>query len=159
MPEIVKYTDTVIANEEDVQKALGIEADIDVTSGELSVNKYQQLAYEVIKRYNNVRRVAITMRESISADINNWSACMLDDNFYVSEKYTINDIVDRVGGGDAFGAGLIYGLNNYGNLHDALEFAVAASCLKHSIIGDYNRVTIGEVTSLMKGDASGRVQR
>ena len=159
MPEIVRYTDTIVANEEDVQKALGIEAEIDVTSGELPVKKYEQLANEVVKRYSNVMRVAITMRESISADINYWSACMLDDKFYVSEKYTINDIVDRVGGGDAFAAGLIYGLNNYNSLQDALEFAVAASCLKHSIIGDYNRVTIEEVNALMKGDASGRVQR
>jgi 2-dehydro-3-deoxygluconokinase len=104
--------------------------------------------------------IAITLRESKSADYNDWAACLNDrDNFYVSKKYSINDIVDRVGGGDSFQAGLIYGLNNYEYKQLALEFAVAASCLKHSIPGDFNRVGIDDVKKLIGGDGSGRVQR
>ena len=105
-------------------------------------------------------KIAITLRESKSATHNDWSACIYDGKeFYVSKKYEIKNIVDRVGGGDSFGGGLIYGLNNYDNNADALEFAVAASCLKHSIGGDFNRVSVKEVTALMGGDGSGRVQR
>jgi 2-dehydro-3-deoxygluconokinase len=104
--------------------------------------------------------IAITLRESKSADQNGWSACLNDrSNFYLSRKYEITDIVDRVGGGDSFSGGLIYGLNKYQNKADALNFAVAASCLKHSINGDFNRVSVSEVEKLMGGDSSGRVQR
>ena len=99
-------------------------------------------------------------RESKSADHNDWAACLNDrENFYVSRKYNINDIVDRVGGGDSFCGGLIYGLNSFEDKQSALEFAVAASCLKHSIIGDFNRVGVDDVKKLMSGDGSGRVQR
>jgi len=104
--------------------------------------------------------IGITLRESISADINHWSACLNDrDNFSLSRKYEIRNIIDRVGGGDSFSGGLIYGLNKYERKQDALEFAVAASCLKHSINGDFNRVSVADVEKLMGGDASGRVQR
>ncbi|OPL17516.1 MAG: 2-dehydro-3-deoxygluconokinase [delta proteobacterium ML8_D] len=160
MPELVKYVDYGIANEEDCQKSLGIKVDVDVESGVLDVNKYERLSTKVLKIYPNLKAVAITLRESTSASINGWSACMNDrKNFYLSRKYEISDIVDRVGGGDAFAAGLIYGLNAYDKKQQALEFAVAASCLKHSIPGDFNRVSVAEVEKLMGGDASGRVQR
>ena len=100
------------------------------------------------------------MRESRNANINGWGACINDrKDFYVSRKYEITDIVDRVGGGDSFAAGLIYGLNTYGDSKKALEFAVAASCLKHTVYGDFSRFTVAEVERLMKGDGSGRVQR
>jgi len=103
--------------------------------------------------------VAITLRESLSASTNNWSALLTDGKeFNFAKKYTIQ-IVDRVGGGDSFGAGLIYGLLNLDSDREALEFATAASCLKHTIEGDYNLVSVSEVTALMKGDGSGRVQR
>lgn len=160
MPEIVRYCDIVIANEEDCQKALGISADIKVEKGELDVKAYRLLSDKVLDDYPNLAAVAITLRESVSADINGWSACLNDrESFYLSRKYVINDIVDRVGGGDSFAAGLIYGWNTYDSRQEALEFAVAASCLKHSISGDFNRVSVGEVEKLMLGDGSGRVQR
>lgn len=160
MPELVKYVDYGIANEEDCQKSLGIKVNIDVESGKLDIKKYETLSNKVLESFPNLKTVAITLRESKSADINDWSACMNDrEKFYLSRKYEIRDIVDRVGGGDAFASGLIYGLNAYESKQQALEFAVAASCLKHSIPGDYNRVMVGEVEKLMGGDASGRVQR
>ena len=110
--------------------------------------------------YPDMKMRAITLRESKSADINGWSACLNDrEKFYVSRRYEINDIVDRVGGGDSFAGGLIFGLNNYESKQQALEFAVAASCLKHSISGDFNRVSVKDVETLAGGDASGRVQR
>lgn len=157
---MIKYVDVAIANEEDVQKSLEISADVDVESGELDRSQYKVLGDSVLKAYPNLKMIAITLRESKSADHNDWAACLNDrENFYVSKKYNINDIVDRVGGGDSFCAGLIYGLNNYEDKQSALEFAVAASCLKHSIIGDFNRVSIDDVKKLMGGDGSGRVQR
>ena len=160
MRELVKYVDVIIANEEDCQKSLGIEAGSDVTGGHLDTAKYEVLAKEVLKMYPNAEKIAITLRESKSANHNDWSACICDGKeFYVSKKYEIKDIVDRVGGGDSFGAGLIYGLLNYDDMKKALEFAVAASCLKHTILGDFNRVTVKEVETLMGGDGSGRVQR
>jgi len=160
MGELVKYVDVVVANEEDCQKALGVKAEVHVESGKLDSDKYKALSDSVLKAYPNIKQIAITLRESQSADSNDWAACLNDrQQFYLSQKYAIRDIVDRVGGGDAFAAGLIYGLNTYKNKQDALEFAVAASCLKHSVIGDFNRVTVAEVERLMGGDASGRVQR
>ena len=160
MREIASYVDVLIANEEDVQKSLGISIDIDVESGNLDTEKYHQLSKKVLGIYSNVKMIAITLRSSRSADVNGWAACINDrEMFYLSKNYEILDIVDRVGGGDSFSGGLIYGLNQYDNIKDALEFAVAASCLKHSISGDFNRVTIDEVEKLMKGDGSGRVQR
>jgi 2-dehydro-3-deoxygluconokinase len=160
MPELVKHVDYGIANEEDCQKSLGIKADVEVESGILDANKYKVLSKKVLKMFPNLKALAITLRESISANINGWSGCMNDGKkFYLSKKYEISDIVDRVGGGDAFAAGLIYGLNNYEDKQEALEFAVAASCLKHTIKGDFNIVSVSEVEKLKQGHASGRVQR
>ena len=160
MTRIAEFTDVVIANEEDCQKSLGITVDVDVTSGVIDDTKYRELTSKVMAAYPNVRKIAITLRESISADRNGWRACIRSgETFYVSRRYDITDIVDRVGGGDSFAGGLIYGLNTYASDEKALEFAVAASCLKHSISGDFNRVTTAEVENLMNGDGSGRVQR
>ena len=162
MPELVKYVDTIIANEEDFQKSLGLKAESagEVESGELNIDQYKAIAALAMETYPNVKRVAITLRESKSANHNDWSACLYNGkDFFLSRKYSITDIVDRVGGGDSFGGGLIYGLNHYGDEKTALEFAVAASCLKHTISGDFNRVTAPEVEALMKGSGSGRVQR
>ena len=160
MAELAKYVDVAIANEEDVQKSLGITADVDVSSGELSREKYRELGDKVLAAYPDMKMIAITLRESHSADWNGWAACLNNrTHFYVSKKYEIRDIIDRVGGGDSFAGGLIYGLNKYDDPQQALEFAVAASCLKHSIIGDFNRVGVADVEKLMGGDGSGRVQR
>lgn len=160
MPEIAQYVDITIANEEDVQHSLGIEMDIAVDSGSLDRGKYRQLSDEVLRQYPNMKLIAITLRESKSASHNGWAACLNDrENFYESRHYEICDIVDRVGGGDAFAAGLIYGLSALPSARESLEFAVAASCLKHSIAGDFNRVTLADVLALAGGNASGRVQR
>lgn len=160
MRELAKYVDVAIANEEDVQKSLEITVDVNVESGELDRNKYKALGDKVLKIYPNMKMIAITLRESKSADHNDWAACLNDGKqFYISKKYHITDIIDRVGGGDSFAGGLIYGLNNYEDKQSALEFAVAASCLKHSIIGDFNRVSVSDVEKLAGGDGTGRVQR
>ena len=161
MREIAKYVDVAIANEEDVQKSLEITVDdVNVESGELDRAKYKALGDKVLAAYPDMKMIAITLRESHSADWNGWAACLNDGkNFYVSKKYEIRDIVDRVGGGDSFAGGLLYGLNHYEDKQSALEFAVAASCLKHSVIGDFNRVNVSDVTKLMGGDGTGRVQR
>lgn len=160
MCEMAKYVDIAIANEEDVQKSLEITVDVEVESGKLDREKYHQLGNKVLEAYPNMKMIAITLRESNSADWNAWAACLNDrDHFYVSKRYEIRDIVDRVGGGDSFAGGLLYGLNHYEDKQQALEFAVAASCLKHSIIGDFNRVSVSDVEKLMGGDGTGRVQR
>ena len=164
MSELVRFVDVGIANEEDCQKSLGITVDVDVTSGELDHAKYEALSAKMMETYPNLSVMAITLRESMSADRNGWSACLRTrdgngDGFHLSRRYEITDIVDRVGGGDSFASALIYGLNAYVTREEALEFAAAASCLKHSIPGDFNRVSVAEVRSLMGGDASGRVQR
>ena len=160
MREMAKYVDVAIANEEDVQKSLEITVDVNVESGELDREKYRALGNKVLEAYPNMQCIAITLRESHSADWNSWAACLNDGkDFYVSKKYEIRDIIDRVGGGDSFAGGLIYGLNHYEDKQQALEFAVAASCLKHSVIGDFNRVGVSDVTKLMGGDGTGRVQR
>jgi len=160
MREIANFVDVAVANEEDVQKSLEITTDVVVESGELDREKYRDLGNKVLAAYPNMKMIAITLRESRSADWNGWAACLNDrENFYVSKKYEIRDIVDRVGGGDSFAGGLIYGLNTYESKQQALEFAVAASCLKHSIIGDFNRVGVADVEKLMGGDGTGRVQR
>ncbi len=160
MRELVKFVDVTVANEEDIQKALEIEADVHVESGELDTEAYKKLSNKVLECYPSMRMIAITLRESQSADVNGWAACLNDrNNFYLSKRYQITDIVDRVGGGDSFSGGLIYGLNHFSHPREALEFAVAASCLKHSVNGDFNRVTLEDVKKLMGGDASGRVQR
>ena len=160
MRELAKYVDVAIANEEDVQKSLEITVDVNVESGELDRKKYKALGNKVLESYPNMKCIAITLRESHSADWNGWAACLNDGkDFYVSKKYEIRNIIDRVGGGDSFAGGLIYGLNHYEDKQSALEFAVTASCLKHSIIGDFNRVSVSDVEKLMGGDGTGRVQR
>lgn len=165
MTEIVKFVDVGMANEEDCQKSLGIKADTneldnEIEQGQLDFVHYEMLCKKMFETFPNLRLQAITLRESKSADHNGWSACLYDgEKFMKSKKYEIMDIVDRVGGGDSFAGGFIYALNNNFSNQDALEFAVAASCLKHSISGDFNRVTVKEVERLMKGDSSGRVQR
>lgn len=160
MREMANFVDVAIANEEDVQKSLEITTDVDVVSGQLDHDKYQALGDKVLAAYPDMKMIAITLRESHSADWNGWAACLNDrEHFYVSKKYEIRDIVDRVGGGDSFAGGLIYGLNHYEDKQSALEFATAASCLKHSINGDFNRVGVSDVEKLMGGDGTGRVQR
>ena len=160
MTEVANFVDVLIANEEDVQKCLGITADVQVEHGSLDRKKYKTLSDAVLQKYPDMQLIAITLRESESADINGWAACLNDRNEFIeSKRYKISDIIDRVGGGDAFSAGLIYGLNNYDSKHQALEFAVAASCLKHSISGDFNRVSVSDVEKLIGGDGSGRVLR
>ncbi|HCS11757.1 MAG TPA: 2-dehydro-3-deoxygluconokinase [Clostridiales bacterium] len=160
MTELAKYADVVVANEEDCQKSLGITIDVHVESGLLDIDKYKELTDKVLAVYPNIKIITITLRESLSADINGWAACLNDkENFYVSKRYEIRDIVDRVGGGDSFAGGLIYGLNNLKDKKEALEFAAAASCLKHSILGDFNRVSLSDVKKLTGGDGTGRVQR
>lgn len=161
MREIVKYADVVIANEEDIQKCLGIETHVDVTSGHLDIKAYNTLTSQVKKEFPNVSIAAVTLRESVSADKNGWSAALAGKTgFYLSKHYDLDDIEDRVGGGDSFSAGLIYGLLNYADNEEyALNFAAAASALKHSISGDFNLTSRAEVEALCKGDGSGRVQR
>lgn len=160
MPDLVRHVDIGIANEEDCQKSLGISADVDVNRGDLDTAKYEKLTAKMLQEFPNLSVMAITLRESHSADNNTWSACLRDrSGFFLSHKYEITNIVDRVGGGDAFASGLIYGLQTLDGSKDALEFAVAASCLKHSISGDLNRVDVAEVEALLGGEASGRVQR
>lgn len=165
MTELVQYVDVGIANEEDCQRSLGISLDEEtwekaVTSGELDTARYEALAKKVFAAFPNLKYQAITLRESYSASHNGWSACLYNGrDFLVSRRYDITHIVDRVGGGDAFAAGLIYGLHTGLAGVDALNFSVAASCLKHSISGDVNLATVDEVKRLMAGDASGRVQR
>ena len=160
MRELVKYVDVGIANEEDCQKSLDIHVDVDVESGELDTKKYEALTDKVLEVFPNMSVIGVTLRESKSADRNGWSACMRDaGGFRLSKHYEITDMVDRVGGGDSFASGFICGLNAYENRQQSLEFAVAASALKHTISGDFNRVSVPEVENLMGGDASGRVQR
>jgi len=160
MGELIKYVDIALGNEEDCQKSLGVKVNIDVESDELQIQQYQELTDKVLSLYPHLQKIAITLRESHSADYNGWSAVINNrKEFLVSKKYEIHDIVDRVGGGDTFAAGLIYGVTNLPSDKEALEFAVAASCLKHSIPGDLPLISVEEVKSLAGGAVSGRVQR
>ncbi|NMC03697.1 MAG: sugar kinase [Candidatus Lokiarchaeota archaeon] len=162
MKQLMPHVDVVVANEEDIQNALGIQIDQKIGGAELSTTKYETLAKQVVGAFTGVELVAITLRESYSADHNDWSAMCYsrkEGQARISRKYQLSDIVDRVGGGDAFAGGLIYGLIKKMALQDALEFAVVASALKHTIPGDCNRVSVDEVSKLLAGDASGRVQR
>lgn len=159
MRQLLPYVDVLIANEEDVEKVLGIRAgDSDVTSGRLNRSGYSQVAAQLSREFS-LRYVATTLRKSISASDNEWSAMLYHDGeTRFSRTYPVH-IVNRVGGGDSFSGGLIYGLLSGYDDQKALEFATAASCLKHSIEGDYNLVSVPEVLTLMSGDGSGRVQR
>lgn len=160
MREMAQSIDIAIANEEDVQMALGIQADVDVHSGKLDAAQYEKLTAKVLGEFPNLKAIAVTLRESHNASHNGWSACLNNrSEFLMSRHYDITHIVDRVGGGDSFAGGLIYGLTMLPSHQEALEFAVAASCLKHSILGDFNRSTVDEVKALIKGGGSGRVQR
>jgi 2-dehydro-3-deoxygluconokinase len=160
MGDLVKYVDVAVGNEEDCQKSLGIAVDVDVESGRLEAEKYGELTGKVLERFPNLKKIAITMRESYSADHNGWSAVLNNGSeILFSRRYDIRDIIDRVGTGDTFAAGLIYGINHLGGDQAALEFAVAASCLKHSIPGDLPLISVKEVEGLAGGEVSGRVQR
>jgi 2-dehydro-3-deoxygluconokinase len=160
MTELVSLVDVGIANEEDCQKSLGIGADLGASAGQLDLDRYAVLTEKVMVAFPNLSQLAITLRESRSADSNGWSACLRNrSEFLQGPRYEISDIVDRVGGGDSFAAGLIYGLNRADGDRAALAFATAASCLKHTISGDFNRVSVAEVEKLVAGDATGRVQR
>lgn len=161
MPELVSYADVAIGNEEDAEKVFGIKApDVEVTTGKVDADAYRHVTSELSSRFPQLKTIAITLRGSVSASHNSWSGLLWDQgSFMTAARYEITHIVDRVGGGDAFSAGLIYGLLTYPERQKALDFAVAASCLKHSIFGDFNMVTVAEVEQLMAGDASGRVSR
>ncbi len=160
MSKLVKYVDVLISNEEDCKDVFSIEAEnTDINSGVISQKGYEGIGKRLMEKFPNIKYVAFTLRESVSASCNGWSAMLIDGkNVYKSKKYTI-DIVDRVGGGDSFGAGLIYGLKNKLGEQNAIEFAVAASCIKHTVEGDFNIASVDEVNKLAGGDGSGRVQR
>jgi len=159
MGKLMEYVDLCIANEEDSADVFGIKASgSDITTGKISHDGYKEVAATLVKRFG-FKKVAITLRESISANDNNWGAMLYEGNeYYFSKKYAVH-IVDRVGGGDSFGAGLIYANLQGMAPQDSIEFAVAASCLKHTIEGDFNLVSADEVKKLAAGNASGRVQR
>ncbi len=165
MSELVRYVDVGIANEEDCQRSLGISVEAgdwkqEVEGGEIDPQKYEALCEKMFEAYPNLTYQAITLRESYSASHNGWSACLHNgEDFFLSTHYEITHIVDRVGGGDSFSAGLIYGLMSGMEDEAALEFAAAASCLKHSIPGDANLVSVDEAKQLAAGEASGRVRR
>ncbi len=159
MSELCKYVDVCISNEEDAKDVFGIEAEnTDIYGGKLNKEGYKSVAKQLAEKFN-FEKVAITLRTSISASDNNWAGMLYDGKDYCFSKEYHLHIVDRVGGGDSFGGGLIYALLSGKNTADAIEFAVAASALKHSVEGDFNRVTVSEVEKLAKGDGSGRVQR
>ncbi len=159
MTGLAPHIDVCIANEEDSADVFGIRAaSTDITGGHLSHDGYRDVARQLAETFG-FKKVAITLRGSISANDNNWAALLYDGQDYCFSKNYLVHIVDRVGGGDSFGGGLIYALLNNYSSQDSIEFAVAASCLKHSIEGDFNLVSVDEVTKLAQGDASGRVQR
>lgn len=159
MSKLMPYVNVCIANEEDSADVFGIHAeDTDVTTGKVSHEGYKAVAKKLADTFG-FDKVAITLRESITANDNNWAAMLYDGSeYYFSKKYPVR-IVDRVGGGDSFGGGLIYSLLSDMSAQESIEFAVAASCLKHTIEGDYNLITVDEVLKLAGGDGSGRVQR
>lgn len=161
MKNLVKYCDLVIGNEEDAEKLFGICApDTSITSGSLHADNYVSVCKELVDRLNGPTATAITLRGSVSASINTWSAVLwTEDKFFTGQSYQILPVIDRVGGGDAFTAGLIYSWINDRDPQSALNFAIAASCLKHTIPGDINLVSTQEVEQLAGGDQSGRISR
>lgn len=160
MPELVKFVDVVIANEEDCRLSLGVDVENQGQASDSEHDRYQRLGEKMFATFPNLKYQAMTLRRSVSASHHSWGACLYNGReLYLSRRYDIDNIVDRVGTGDAFAAGLIYGLATEMADEQALEFAVAASCLKHTIHGDANLVTAAEVHELMAGDGSGRVQR
>jgi 2-dehydro-3-deoxygluconokinase len=162
MPELVSFCDVAIGNEEDAEKVFSIKApEADVAAGKVEASQYRFVCEELAKRFPGLKTIAITLRGSLSASHNTWSGVLWQlGDFFAAPRYDITHIVDRVGGGDAFMGGLIYGLRTYGaDYQKALHFAVASSCLKHSIIGDFNQVSVAEVEGIMGGNVSGRVSR
>ena len=163
MPALVECCDIILGNEEDAEKVFGIKPegfDAAATEGEIDQAAFKSVCQQLTQRFPRAKRVIITLRGSINADHNTWGGVLYDgERLYASRRYDITHIVDRVGGGDSFMGGLIYGLRHYEELQQALEFAVAASALKHTIYGDFNLVSVGEVETLMRGDCSGRVTR
>ena len=164
MPELVAGCDVILGNEEDAEKVFGIKPegfDVAQTNGEVNAAEFESVCTQLMKRFPRAQKVIITLRGSINANHNTWGGVLYSGGkLYQSPRYDITHIVDRVGGGDSFMGGLIYGLLTYtGDDQKALNFAVAASCLKHTIYGDFNLVTVEEVEKLMSGDASGRVSR
>jgi 2-dehydro-3-deoxygluconokinase len=160
MTELVGMCDMALGNEEDAEKVFGIKApEADVTAGKVEADHYRYVCEELNKKFPSLKTVCITLRGSLSASHNTWSGVLWKEGaFYSAPVYNILPIVDRVGGGDSFMGGLIYGLRKYDDPQQALNFA-AAACLKHSIIGDFNAVSVSEVEALMGGDASGQVSR
>lgn len=161
MPDLVALCDVAVGNEEDAEKVFGIKApESDVTGGKVDAESYHYVCEQLVKRFPNLETVAVTLRGSLSASHNTWSAVLYHEGeLFQAPTYDIVPIVDRVGGGDSFVGGLVYGLRNYEGKQDALNYATAASCLKHTIPGDFNLVRVADVEKLMKGDASGRVSR
>lgn len=164
MPELVEGCDIILGNEEDAEKVFGIKPegfDVTATAGDVHAAEFESVCVQLMRRFGKARKVIITLRGSINANHNTWGGVLYDGKtLYQSPRYDITHIVDRVGGGDSFMGGLIYGLMTHpGDDQYALDFAAAASCLKHTIYGDYNEVSVSEVENLMKGDGSGRVSR
>ena len=164
MPALVEGCDIILGNEEDAEKVFGIKPegfDAAATGGEIDQRRFRSVGEQLMARFPRAKKVIITLRGSINASHNTWGGVLWDGRtLFESPRYDITHIVDRVGGGDSFMGGLIYGLLTWpGDDRRALDFAVAASCLKHTVFGDYNQVTVAEVEALMKGDASGRVSR
>jgi len=163
MPALVEACDVILGNEEDAEKVFGIKPEgfsVEHTGGDVDASQFESVCKQLMQRFPRAKKVIITLRGSINANHNTWGGCLWSDKLYQSRRYDITHIVDRVGGGDSFMGGLIYGLLTYtGDDQKALDFAVAASCLKHTIYGDFNLVTAAEVETLMKGDSSGRVVR
>ena len=163
MPTLVECCDVILGNEEDAEKVFGIKPegfDVTATEGKVDSAAFRSVCEQLMARFPRAKKVIITLRGSINANHNTWGGVLFDgETLYESPRYDITHIVDRVGGGDSFMGGLIYGLREYKDDKRALNFAVAASCLKHTIYGDFNLVTVAEVENLMKGDGSGRVSR
>ena len=164
MPELVAGCDIILGNEEDAEKVFGIKPegfDAEHSGGEVDAAEFQSVCVQLMNKFPGAKKVIITLRGSINANHNTWGGVLYsNDTLHQSKRYDITHIVDRVGGGDSFMGGLIYGLLTYtDDDQKALDFAVAASCLKHTIYGDFNLVTVSEVENLMKGDGSGRVMR
>ena len=163
MPALVEGCDLILGNEEDAEKEFGIKPegfDVTATGGAIDQGRFRSVGEQLMKRFPRAKKVIITLRGSINANHNTWGGVLWDGaKLYESPRYDITHIVDRVGGGDSFMGGLLYGLLAYDTDQQAIEFAAAASCLKHTIIGDYNRVTVAEVEGLIKGGGSGRVSR
>ncbi len=163
MPELVKGCDVILGNEEDAEKVFGIKPkgfEVEHTGGEVDAREFESVCKQLMQRFPRAKKVIITLRGSINANHNTWGGCLYSDKLYQSKRYDITHIVDRVGGGDSFMGGLIYGLLAYeGDDQKAVDFAAAASCLKHTVYGDFNLVSVPEVENLMQGDGSGRVIR